>query len=680
MSASAPTRGARSTRRGSLESTSSITHTSPGKRRSSNRLSIEPSNASGAEDDMEHQQKIIQRLKDQLRNMTEAKEAIGDKLIELEEKAQYQEANARLSASMLSTENMDLKEKTRKLGIQLSAAEDERDTLAKEKQLAEMQNAEMEDEATTLSRELSTLWIKFRAMKSTQEDYVKQLFTAQETVASKEQELAKVIEKESAISALYADEKKDWENEKLQLSEEITSLQEKLGAKSKNGAKQVLDWEQDKNKLRNFYKQEKAQWATEKKGYLDQIASFKVKVTSLSVQRKAAPAEWVLEKHKLAEEITDLRSQIAVRESDQYSNNSRANLRKLEKKHAAVKAKLVEVMEEAKAIQVQNNEMRAQLDAKNKKAPVRRRQPKKSTAMDIDSSEEDSGPKKRKQASPSRSPSPPPPPRERPRRTSVKGKKISYRDMDAPSSHSEFSSGGSSSDNESDGKDDIEDEDDSPQNGEPITNKTSEGKSERADGSGRKARTKKPDADDGEFRPKKKVARERSPSPAPSTVTSLGKKRLNEGESRGFKVVVSASTASATLPLPKTSSLLALESASTSSVASSDTNTPTMESADSGSSKPADKIKKKRRLLLGKGLEELGEMLNNPDAPFSSTPSHQFNSNKSKSLSSNPASRPPTSAPMARKPNQAKMDALNAIKMQFSIPKPRTLTPGDRED
>lgn len=143
--------------------------------------------------------------------------------------------------------------------------------------------------------------------------------------------------------------------------------QEKLGSKSKNGAKQVLDWEQDKNKLRNFHKQEKSLWATEKKGYLDQIASFKVKVTSLSVQRKAAPPEWVLEKHKLMQEITDLKSQIAVRESDQYSNNSRANLRKLEKKYAAVKAKLVEVMEEAKAIQAQNNELRAQLDAKNKK-------------------------------------------------------------------------------------------------------------------------------------------------------------------------------------------------------------------------------------------------------------------------------------------------------------------------
>ncbi|KAF9301846.1 hypothetical protein BGZ74_006195 [Mortierella antarctica] len=679
MSASAPTRGARSTRRGSLESTS-ITHTSPGKRRTSSRLSMEPSTASGAEDDMEHQHKIIQKLKDQLRNMTEAKEALGDKVIELEEKAQYHEANARLSASMLSSENMDLKEKTRKLGIQLSAVEDERDTLAKEKQQAEMQNAEMEDEATTLSRELSTLWIKFRAMKSTQEDYVKQLFTAQESVVSKEQELAKVIEKESAISVLYEDEKKDWGSEKLQFSEEITSLQEKLGAKSKNGAKQVLDWEQDKNKLRNFHKQEKSLWATEKKGYLDQIASFKVKVTSLSVQRKAAPPEWVLEKHKLMQEITDLKSQIAVRESDQYSNNSRANLRKLEKKYAAVKAKLVEVMEEAKAIQAQNNELRAQLDSKNKKAPVRRRQPKKNTVMDIDSSEEDSGPRKRKQASPSRSPSPPPPPRERSRRTSVKGKKISYRDMDAPSSNSELSSGGSSSDSESDDKDDIEEEDDSQQNGEPATNQTSGGKSEKADGSGRKAKTKKPDADDGEFRPKKKMVRERSPSPPPPTVASLGKKRSNEGESRGFKVVVPASTASATLPLPKTSSLLALESASTSSVASSDANTSTVDSADSASSKPVDKIKKKRKLLSGKGLEELGEMLNNPDAPFSSTPSHQFNGNKSKSSSSTPMSRPPTSAPMARKPNQAKMDALNAIKMQFSIPKPRTLTPGDRED
>lgn len=68
---------------------------------------------------MEHQQKLIQRLKDQLRNVTEAKEALDDKVIELEEKAQYHEANARLSASMLSSENMDLKEKTRKLGIQL---------------------------------------------------------------------------------------------------------------------------------------------------------------------------------------------------------------------------------------------------------------------------------------------------------------------------------------------------------------------------------------------------------------------------------------------------------------------------------------------------------------------------------------------------------------------------------
>lgn len=62
-------------------------------------------------------------------------------------------------------------------------------------------------------------------MKSTQEDYVQQLFTAQETLASKEQELARAIEKESAVSAQYADEKQDWDNEKLQLSEEISSLQ-----------------------------------------------------------------------------------------------------------------------------------------------------------------------------------------------------------------------------------------------------------------------------------------------------------------------------------------------------------------------------------------------------------------------------------------------------------------------
>jgi len=291
--------------------------------------------------------------------------------------------------------------------------------------------------------------------------------------------------------------------------------------------------------------------------------------------------------------------------------------------------------------------------------------------MDVDSSEEDSGPRKRKQASPSRSPSPPPL-RERSRRTSVKSKKISYRGMDAISSSSEISSEGSSSDNESDGKDDLDDGD-AQRNGEP-TNKTS-GKSEK-DSSGSKARTKKPEKDDEEFRPQRKMARERSRSPPP-TIASLGKKRSNEVQPRGFKVVVSANTASATLPLPKTPSLKSSESAA-SSVTSSDANTPTMDSLDSGTSQPVDKIKKKRKLLTGKGLEELGEMLNNPDAPFSSTPSHQFG-NKSK-MASTPASRTPTSAPLAKKSNQAKMDALNAIKMQFSIPKPRTLTPGDRED
>lgn len=66
-----------------------------------------------------HDSRAIQKLRDELEELTEAKERADHRVTQLEERAQYLEANARLSASMASKENMDLKEKARKLEIEL---------------------------------------------------------------------------------------------------------------------------------------------------------------------------------------------------------------------------------------------------------------------------------------------------------------------------------------------------------------------------------------------------------------------------------------------------------------------------------------------------------------------------------------------------------------------------------
>ncbi|KAG0343806.1 hypothetical protein BG004_004979 [Podila humilis] len=680
MSAAA-SRSARATRHGSIDapSTAAIDTSTGGKGKSLNSLAkkhitnnkrnSDISLASGAEDDLDQDQqhKLILRLKDDLRHMIETKETLDDRVIELEERAQYLEANARLTASMLANENMDLKEKTRKLGIELST--DERDALFKEKVQIEVQNAGLEDEATTLSSQLTSMWIKFAALKANQDDHLKQLVSAQESLATKEQDLAKRTASEASIRAQHSDDKREWDNDRRQRSDEISSLQEKLIAQSKDGGKNVLDWEGDKARLRNLHKQEKDTWAKEKKTYLDQIASFKVKLSSLSVQRRgAAPPDWILEKQKLADEIVDLKSQLAARDNDQHSNNTRANIRKLEKKYAAVKLKLVEVMEEAKSIQGQCADLRAQLVAKNKKvrgddtaemqAPARRRPAKRNVDMDVDSEDDSANARKRQHASPSRSPSPPPAPRQRSRRASAKDQ--NYRklaSMESDNDGSDAESGGSGNDS---------------------------------------ARN-----DDTEYRPVKDEAKDRGQKShvEATDAVPLSKKRSNEGELLGIKVVISSNTASATLPTPRTQPLLVKEadvsapehtvapavgaSGITSSANANNTSLGPVNGREP-SLKPVEKIKKKRKLLTGKGLQELGEMLANPDAPFMSMPSsrevrgvHRLKPKSSFATTTTP----PSGSLMAKAPNQAKLDALNAIKMQFSIPKAKHLSPGnDRED
>jgi predicted RNase H-like nuclease (RuvC/YqgF family) len=57
----------------------------------------------------------VQELKDNIKELKDTKAQLESKVTQLE----YLEANARLSASMLSKEIMDLKEKSRKLEIEL---------------------------------------------------------------------------------------------------------------------------------------------------------------------------------------------------------------------------------------------------------------------------------------------------------------------------------------------------------------------------------------------------------------------------------------------------------------------------------------------------------------------------------------------------------------------------------
>ncbi|KAF9429581.1 hypothetical protein BGZ94_010232 [Podila epigama] len=693
MSAAA-SKSARSSHKG-LTTAPAITHsgTSQGKRRSSRRQSIEVSDVTGgseAELLSDHDDHIIQNLKDDLRHMTEAKESLSEKVTELEEKLQYHEANARLKASMLSNENMDLKEKLRKLGIQLSAAEDERDSVTKEKQHLEINTAAMEDEAIELSSQLKSAWIKITEMKTQQEESTKRLFTTEEAAAKNVHELAILSEKEESIRTKYADEKKDWDAERTELAAEILLLQKKVASQSKDG-KQVLDWQEERTRLRDFHKQEKAQWAAEKKGFQDQLASFKVKMSSLGMQKKAAPPEWVLERQKLVEQVTDLKSKLAAQETDQFANNTRANVRKLEKKVEALKAKLVEVLEHAKTVQAKADEERTQHESKNKKTTIpRRRRTKKSTLVSANSdSESDTGAKKRKQASTSRSPSPIPSPqpiRERPRRSAVVAKKVKYNDQVSGASGSDTS--------------DYEDDSESSFELGPEASKAS--KSEKTESKKRRG------TEDNESTTTSTAqASKSSTSTSISTPPPAPLKKSHSGEGGPLKLNVNIPAISATAKIPTSeaaetananapttttpqgdlnpnSSLPTQTTASESTLGKTSTAASAPDAVDN--TKTGEKIKKKRRLLSGKGLDELGEMLADPNGALSSSSSsssHLFNGQRRKEVPKSKFGFSTLMAPTTsttKKPNQAKMDAMNAIKMQFSIPKPRTPIPGEDND
>jgi hypothetical protein len=208
-------------------------------------------------------------------------------------------------------------------------------------------------------------------------------------------------------------------------------------------------------------------------------------------------------------------------------------------------------------------------------------------------------------------------------------------------------------------------------------------------GRGRKAAdSDDPESSDSEFEPPKKVAGKgrsrpagkKESSPAPETTTrkpqrsTKSKTKENAGEYSGVKVDPKRKAAATeTTPLSP-ESLADTPTSTTLSVPAGQTQTPfkpgsTSASADA-SQAPSLKIKKKRRLLTGKGLDDLGDILNGPGMTATASPSKslQFLPNRSKL----PTGR---TTILGSDKQPASKEALNAIKMAFTLPKARNLSP-----
>ncbi|KAF9987185.1 hypothetical protein BGZ75_000950 [Mortierella antarctica] len=672
--------------------------------------------------------RTIQQLRDELEELTEAKERADHRVTQLEERAQYLEANARLSASMASKENMDLKEKARKLEIELSTVVDERDTLA----LEIVGDSAVLDEARLLSSQLKEAWLRISTMRQSQEEHVQKLYKAQESNVKLVDDLAKATDASTAAKTALHDQKTRWETEKAEFLAEIESLKTKLANSSKDGGKQVLDWEQDRTRLRDSLKNERAAWDKEKRGFMDQIASLKVKTTSLSLQ-KTAPPEWTLEKHQLVDQCTTLQSRVAALESDRSSTGGPSGPAvkkleleklKLEKKVDALKAKLVE---------------------KPGRRPAAPRKPASKPNADDVAMDTDTDTEEKIDA-----PLAPPPRSQRVKRATTT-KPISYH----VSSTSDDDGDDGSEDDKDDDDDDDEDnndnesaEDEEMQDAahnttevsgtESIAGRPSKSPSASASasemaspgshgqepvrekgapaGSPVRPGAKKSSAakiqmneedSDSDFEPEpepeliknrgrgavKRAASPAAPEPSAKKVSASqsNKKRSTPTEQTTVSVTSSAtssapmdSLASSNTPTEATPGTPSEAITAASAVAAKDippatttTATTSTTASTTAVTVTADKVKKKRKLLTGKGLQELGDILNGPGSELSSAPGTglHFGANKARAQASGSGS-----LLNGTKPSQPKLQALNAIKMAFALPKARNSSPsGDME-
>ncbi|KAF9147011.1 hypothetical protein BG015_011418 [Linnemannia schmuckeri] len=687
--------------------------------------------------------KTVQRLQDELEELNYVKEQLDGKVTQLEERAQFLEADARLNASIAAKEMMDLKEKTRALEIDLSLAVDGRDSLEQEKS-DQLQLSEREDEAKQLSIQLKEAWLRISTMKATQEETVKRLFKAEETNVKLTAEISTTESLYNITKSTLSDEEKRWNLEKEEYVGEIESLKAKLIESGSNSGAQVMDWEQDKKRMRDSIKHERATWDKEKKGLMDQIASLKIKTTALHMQ-KAPPPEWVLEKHQLTLQCSTLQSRVAILESDRTvsSNQHKAQVAKLEKKVELLRGKLLEVMEHAQALETKAKEDAKQASGK-KATASRARRPKRVRSLKETDSEMESEAEAAKPEVALPAPSRP----VRSSRTRGAGggfKSVHYSfDNDTSSDDSsdeeeeEEEEEEKEEEDEDDKEDDAKDETGAPEKDEgdkantnhtvltgetnPATGSNQDQNMQEVDraaspsrtgtrrtisGRGRKAaESDKSDSSDSEFEPPKKVtsksrggpATKKQISPAPetfakkSTRPSKSKPKENSGQSSSVKGDPKRKAAAAeTTPLsPESMADTPTSTTFTANSKAADTPgastlaeripistallTPGSSSAITDISEaPAQKIKKKRRLLTGKGLDDLGDILNGPGMTALASPS--------KGLQFLPKAKFNTGRPTllgGDKPPAPK-EALNAIKMAFSLPKARNLSPPQDE-
>ncbi|KAF8936892.1 hypothetical protein BGZ47_009281 [Haplosporangium gracile] len=685
--------------------------------------------------------KTIQRLQDELEELNYIKEQLDGKVTQLEERAQFLEADARLNASIAAKEMMDLKERTRALEIDLSLAVDGRDSLEQEKS-DQLQLSEREDEAKQLSIQLKEAWLRISTMKAAQEETVKKLFKAEETNVKLTAEISTAESLYNITKSTLSDEEKRWNLEKEEYAGEIESLKAKLIESGSNSGAQVMDWEQDKKRMRDSIKHERATWDKEKKGLMDQIASLKIKTTALHMQ-KVPPPEWVLEKHQLTLQCLTLQSRVAILESDRTvsSNQHKTQVAKLEKKVELLRGKLLEVMEHAQTLETKAKEDEKQASTGKKATTSRARRPKrvrnvKETDSEMESEAEVAEPEVALPA-PSR-------PVRSSRTTGAGGgfKSVHY-SFDNDTSSDDSSDDDDDDDDEEEDEDGDDNEDDAnnevgaPEKDEgdkananytvptaetdPATGTNQDQDMQEVDraaspsrvgtrrtisGRGRKAaESDEYESSDSEFEPPKKVpskgrgglATKKQTSPAPETsgkksTRPKSKPKENSGQSSSVKADLKRKTAAAeTTPLSPES--MADTPTSTTSTANSKavytlgastlagrTSTSTTlltpgpsSAATDSSEAPTQKIKKKRRLLTGKGLDDLGDILNGPGMTALASPSKglqflpkaKINTGRTTLLGGD---KPP-----------APKEALNAIKMAFSLPKARNLSPPQDE-
>ncbi|KAG0255833.1 hypothetical protein DFQ27_006033 [Actinomortierella ambigua] len=312
----------------------------------------------------------IQQLRDDYEDAVHDKEQLQARLKQLEERVDYKETSARIAAAMLDSEKMELRENTRKLGIQLSTATHERDTLRHEKEALSAQLANSEDERKVLSTQLTDAWRRIPRLKKDYADVLNRLSTTEKEAERLKKDLEKAVAQANTTKAAFDDDKAKWERDRRDLTGEVASLKEKVVSSSSDGGKQMMDFEKDVARIRGHHKMDRDKWETEKQRFLDQIASFRVKLTTLSVQqpRTAAlpPPEWLLEKQGLEDKCAELSSRLAAAEqtTTPHTKTDAERLAKLEAKNAALKAKLKEVLEHATTVQAEADQFRTKLGKK----------------------------------------------------------------------------------------------------------------------------------------------------------------------------------------------------------------------------------------------------------------------------------------------------------------------------